>query len=347
MKKLALSIVLGLFFLNMAHAQQSKVSVYAIAFYNLENLFDTINHPDTNDDEFTPEGSYRWGTLKYKNKLEKLSYAISKLATDKFCPQGPAIIGVSEVENRAVLEDLIQTGELANRNYGIVHFDSPDPRGIDVGLLYDRNQFTVDTAISVRLHMKDMPDFRTRDQLLVSGRLANERLHIIVNHWPSRLGGERKSSPRREEAAALSKHLADSILAEDPDSKVIIMGDLNDDPSNNSCAKVLGAVKKQKDVQPGGYFNAMWEIFSSGIGTLAYNGKWNLFDQMILTSNLVGNDRSTLKYFKTEIFNKDFLKQENGKYKGYPLRTHAQGRYLNGYSDHFPVIIYLAKKTEE
>lgn len=347
MKKLTLSIVLSLFLINMAHAQQGKVAIYAVAFYNLENLFDTINQPDVNDEEFTPEGNYRWGTLKYNNKLENLAYAISKLATDKFCPQGPAIIGVSEIENRTVLEDLIKTGELANRNYGIVHFDGPDRRGVDVGLLYDRNQFTVDTAISVRLHMKDVPDLRTRDQLVVSGRLANERLHIIVNHWPSRLGGERKSSPRREAAAALSKHLADSICAADPDSKVIIMGDLNDDPNNRSCAKILGAAKKQDDVQPGGYFNAMWEMFDSGIGTLAYNGKWNLFDQMILTSNLVGKDRSTLKYFKTEIFNKDFLKQENGKFKGYPWRTHAQGRYLNGFSDHFPVIIYLAKKVEE
>ena len=347
MKKLVLSIAVSLFLINMAYAQQGKVAIYAVAFYNLENLFDTINQPDINDDEFTPEGSYRWGSLKYNNKLEKLAYAISKLATDKFCPQGPAIIGVSEVENRSVLEDLIKTGELANRNYDIVHFDSPDPRGIDVGLLYDRNQFTVDTAFNVRLRIDDVPDFRTRDQLVVSGRLANERLHVIVNHWPSRLGGERKSSPRRETAAALSKHIADSILAADSESKVIIMGDLNDDPNNKSCAKILGAVKKQEDVQPGGYFNAMWETFDTGIGTLAYNGKWNLFDQMILTSNLIGKDRSTLKYFKTEIYNKDFLKQENGKYKGYPLRTHAQGRYLNGYSDHFPVIIYLAKKIEE
>lgn len=347
MKKLTLSIALSLFLINMAYAQHGKVAVYAIAFYNLENLFDTINEPDVNDEEFTPEGNNRWGALKYNNKLENMAYAISKLATDKFCPQGPAVIGVSEIENRTVLEDLIKTGELAKRNYGIVHFDGPDRRGVDVGLLYDRNQFTVDTAISVRLYMKDVPDLRTRDQLVVSGRLANERVHIIVNHWPSRLGGERKSSPRREAAAALSKHLADSIWAADPDSKVIIMGDLNDDPNNRSCAKILGAVKRQDEVQPGGYFNAMWELFDNGIGTLGYNGKWNLFDQIIITSNLVGKDRSTLKYFKTEIFNKDFLRQENGKFKGYPLRTHAQGRYLNGFSDHFPVIIYLAKNPEK
>ncbi len=346
MKKFALSLIMGLLLTTAAYSQQSKVAVYAVAFYNLENLFDTINQPDVNDEEFTPEGNYRWGGMKYRNKLDRLSYAISRLATDKFCPQGPAIIGVSEIENRSVLEDLIATGELAKRNLDIVHFDGPDRRGVDVGLLYDRDQFTVDTAISVRLNMKSAPNSRTRDQLLVSGRLAGERVHVIVNHWPSRLGGEERSRPLREEAAALSRHLADSVLAADPASKVLIMGDLNDDPNNSSVCEVLGAVKNPEDVKENGYFNAMWRLFDKGIGTLGYNGKWNLFDQIVISGNLVGNDRSTLKYFKTEIFNKDFLCQKSGKYKGYPLRTHAGGRYLNGYSDHFPVIVYLAKKVD-
>ena len=181
---------------------------------------------------------------------------------------------------------------------------------------------------------------------MVSGRLAGERVHFIVNHWPSRLGGEKQSSPKREAAAALTKHLADSLLAADPDSKVIIMGDLNDDPTNNSCKVVLGAKKKQQEVKPGGFFNTMWEMYDRGIGTLAYNGAWNLFDQIIISSNLVGKDRSTLKYIRSEVFNRDFLKQKEGKYKGYPLRTHAAGAYLNGYSDHFPTLIYLAKEVE-
>ncbi len=322
---------------------QNQVAVYSVAFYNLENLFDTINNPETNDEEFLPNGTYRWGALKYQNKLENMAYAISKLGVDKYCPQGPAVIGVSEIENRQVLEDLIKTGELANRNYGIVHFDSPDRRGVDVGMLYDRNQFEVDTAISVRLTFEHDPDRLTRDQLLVSGRMADERVHIIVNHWPSRLGGEKQSRPSRDAAAKLSKHLADSVLAADPTSKVIIMGDLNDDPNNNSCKVVLGAVKTAEELTEGGYYNTMWQLFDKGFGTLGYQGKWNLFDQIIVSANLVGSDRSTLKYFKSEIFNKDFLRQESGKYKGYPLRTHAQGRYLDGYSDHFPVIIYMAK----
>jgi len=244
------------------------------------------------------------------------------------------------------LEDLIHTGELSKRNYGIVHYDSPDFRGIDVGLIYDKDQFTLESSRSARLHTPQFPDLRTRDQLVVSGILAGERVHFIVNHWPSRLGGEKQSSPKREAAAALTKHLADSLLAADPDSKVIIMGDLNDDPSNRSCKTVLGAKKKQQEVQAGGYFNTMWEMFDKGIGTLAYNGSWNLFDQIIISGNLLGKDRSTLKYIRSEVFNRDFLKQKEGKYKGYPLRTHAAGVYLNGYSDHFPTLIYLAKEIK-
>lgn len=345
MKKVFIPLILSILAFSAAFAQQ-KVAVYSVAFYNLENLFDTINDPEKNDEEFLPDGTYRWGALKYQNKLNNLAYAISKIATDKFCPQGPAVIGVSEIENRTVLEDLIKTGELANRNYDIVHFDSPDRRGVDVGMIYDRNQFTVDTAISVPLIFAHDPERRTRDQLLVSGKLAGEPVHIIVNHWPSRLGGEKKSRPSREAAAQLSKQLADSVMAADPEAKVIIMGDLNDDPFNNSCSKILGAVKEQSDVKDGTYFNTMWKLYDAGYGSLGYQGKWNLFDQIIVSHNLVGSDRSTLKYFKSEIFNKDFLRQESGKYKGYPKRTHAQGRYLNGYSDHLPVIIYLAKIAE-
>ena len=202
---------------TVTQAQKKQYAIYAVAFYNLENLFDTINQPNTNDEEFTPSGSYRWGGLKYRNKLNNLAYAISNFATDNSSPfklkNGPAVIGVSEIENEQVLEDLIHTGELSKRNYGIVHYDSPDFRGIDVGLIYDKDQFTLESSRSARLHTPQFPDLRTRDQLVVSGILAGERVHFIVNHWPSRLGGEKQSSPKREAAAALTKHLADSLLA--------------------------------------------------------------------------------------------------------------------------------------
>ncbi|MEG2514367.1 MAG: endonuclease/exonuclease/phosphatase family protein [Bacteroidaceae bacterium] len=341
-------LFLFLFSAIVVTAQNKKMAVYPIAFYNLENLFDTIHQPGVYDEEFTPSGGMRWTGMKYKNKLKNMSYAISQFATDgPFpCPQGPVIIGISEIENLGVVEDLIHTGKLAERNYGIVHYDSPDRRGIDVGLIYDRDRFTLESSQSVRLVYPADTSMKTRDQLVVSGMLAGERVHVIVNHYPSRLGGEKKSRPKREAAAALSKHIADSIVAADPNSKVIIMGDLNDDPSNTSCCEVIGAVKDQKDVKPNGYFNPLWKYLDKGIGSLAYQGQWNLFDQIIVTGNLVGKDRSTLKYVKSEIFNRDFLKQQEGKYKGYPLRTHAGGVYMNGYSDHFPTIIYLAKEVK-
>lgn len=330
-------------------AQNKKVIIHPVAFYNLENLFDTIHQPGVLDEEFTPQGSTRWTSMKYKNKLKNLSYAIGQFGTDgPFpTPSGPAIIGVSEVENIGVMLDLIHTGKLAERNYQIVHYDSPDRRGIDVGLIYDPARYQVESSRPYRLVYPADTAMRTRDQLLVSGTLAGEKVHVIVNHWPSRLGGEKASRPRREAAAALTRHIADSLLLADPESKVIIMGDLNDDPNNVSCKDVIGAVKKQEDVQPGGYFNTMWQLYDKGIGSLAYQGQWNLFDQIIISANLVGKDRSTLKYVKSEVFNRDFLKQEEGKYKGYPLRTHAGGVYLNGYSDHFPTIIYLAKEVKE
>ena len=193
---------------TVTQAQKKQYAIYAVAFYNLENLFDTINQPNTNDEEFTPSGSYRWGGLKYRNKLNNLAYAISNFATDNSSPfklkNGPAVIGVSEIENEQVLEDLIHTGELSKRNYGIVHYDSPDFRGIDVGLIYDKDQFTLESSRSARLHTPQFPNLRTRDQLVVSGILAGERVHFIVNHWPSRLGGEKQSSPKREAAAAFS-----------------------------------------------------------------------------------------------------------------------------------------------
>ena len=168
---LVLALLSGIFS-GLAQDAQKKVAVYAVAFYNLENLFDTINDPEKNDEQFLPDGSYRWTSMKYNNKLENLSYAISKLATDKYCPQGPAVIGISEIENRQVVEDLISTGKLAERNYGIAHYDSPDRRGVDVGLIYDKDQFELESSSSIRLHIPDRPDFITRDQLVVTGRIA-------------------------------------------------------------------------------------------------------------------------------------------------------------------------------
>lgn len=335
-----LSIFL-LFFLSQHMLAQKRVGVYAVAFYNLENLFDTERDESINDVEFTPQGANNWTEDKYRKKLNNMASVITQLAKEH-TPAGPAILGVSEIENRRVLEDLIKTGNMPSLGYEIVHYDSPDRRGVDVGLLYNPKLFTVTSSHAYPYNLPDDPDFRTRDQLLVSGYLAGEPFHVIVNHWPSRYGS--KSSELREFAASISKHIADSIYNDNPNAKVVIMGDMNDDPVDRSTRVVLDAKKRQEDVKPGGLFNTMWGFFDRGIGTLSYQNKWSLFDQIIISENLLGKDRSTLKFWKAEIFNRDFLLQKEGKRKGYPLRTFSDNKFMNGYSDHLPVLIYLVKE---
>ena len=319
---------------------QGKLGVYAVAFYNLENLYDTENDPNVNDEDFTPEGVNEWTPDKYKKKLDNLSFAISKFGREH-CAGGVSVLGVCEIENRKVLEDLTATPALADMNLGIVHYDSPDRRGVDVALLYNTASFKVLSSRVYPYVLPGNPDFRSRDQLLVTGLLGGEKIHVIVCHWPSRYGD--KSSELRENAASISKRIIDSIHNEDINAKIILMGDLNDDPTDISCRVVLKAKKKQSETKPGGLFNTMWEFYDRGIGSLAYQNKWSLFDQIIISYALLGKDRSTLKFWKSEIFNRDFLHQKEGRNKGYPMRTYSGNQFINGYSDHFPTLIYLIK----
>ena len=343
-KRLLLSIGMMLTLFGTSFAQE-KVNVYAAAFYNLENLWDTEDDPtNKGDNDYLPNGKYQWTLEKYQQKLKNVAQVLSQLGR-KECPQGPAIIGISEVENRRVLEDVLKTGDMASTNYQIVHFESPDHRGIDVAALYNPDLFKFRKATVYPFNKADQPDYKTRDVLLVSGEMADEPFHMIVNHWPSRYGGD-ESIPLRDFAAGIVKHIADSIHADNPAAKVLIVGDMNDDPSDRSCAKVLGAKKKMKRVKKDGYYNATWKLFAKGHGTLCYRGKWNLFDQQIISGNLLGKDQSTLKFWKVEIFNPDYLIQQEGKFKGYPYRTFAGKRFLGGYSDHFPSLTYYVKEQK-
>lgn len=320
-----------------------KVQLSCVAFYNLENLFDTIDN-ENNDAEFLPNGTNKWGTMKYVAKLQHMSYAISQIGLDN-SPVGPVILGVSEIENRGVLEDLVKQPALKDRSYQIVHYDSPDRRGVDVGLLYNPRFFTVTNSKSYRLHTEDTT-FLTRDQLMVSGYLQGEKIHVIVNHWPSRTGGEERSRPKRNAAAGLTRSIVDSLFRVDPKAKIIVMGDLNDDPFNESCATVLGAKKNAEEVKPGELYNVFWKTLEKGMGSLSYNDQWNLFDQIIISNEFVNGDKSKLKFWKSEIFYRNFLIQQEGRYKGTPLRTHSGGVWLNGYSDHLPTLIYLVKEIK-
>lgn len=345
-KNIYFKLLLSLFLTGIVSIQAQnakKVNIYPIGFYNLENLFHPESTDEKRDKEFSPTGNKAWTMEKYKKKLANMAYAIDQIAK-KY--NGVVILGVSEIGNRKVLEDLIQTGELASKDLEIVHYDSPDRRGVDVGLLYNPKVYKVTSSHPYPYKDPNNPDFTTRDQLLVSGTLAGEPLHVIVNHWPSRYGGA-KSSELREFAASISKHITDSIRNADPNAKVIIMGDMNDDPTDKSVRVVLDAKKNAKDVKEGGLYNTMWQFYDKGIGSLAYQGKWNLFDQIIITDNLLKGDRNKLKFWKAEIFNQDFLLQKEGKYKGYPLRTFRSNTFINGYSDHFPTLIYLVKEVSK
>lgn len=327
-------------------AQKKRFQVFGVAFYNLENLFDTINNNGKYDLEYSPDGQRQWDGRKYWNKIDKLGFAISKMKTD-ITPMGPAIIGVSEIENKSVLEDLVKNEHIKSYNYQIIHHDSPDRRGVDVGFLYNPRLFRVLHVTHHTLSVPDKPYFRTRDQTCVTGLLGGEKVSIIVNHWPSRTGGQASSNPLRVAAAQLTKHIADSVLSTDPNQGVIVLGDLNDDPFDESCAKVIGGVKNAKDVSTTGWYNPFWEVLDKGIGTLAYKGKWNLFDQIMVSERLVGKDYSRLQYLKCKVHNDvQEMKTTEGDRKGYPLRTFASGIYLNGYSDHFPTQIFLTKEIK-
>lgn len=349
-------------------SQQKSYLIHTVAFYNFENLFDTINDPNTNDNEWTPNGSRHWTSRKYHQKLQNLARVLSEIGSTENS-NSPTFIGCSEIENRGVLEDLIKEPKIINKDYGIIHFDSPDKRGIDVALLYQKKYFRPTSYANIpliiykkgtetkgisKLKSTDQTDddlemsfenkrIFTRDQLLVSGFLDDEEIHIIVNHWPSRSGGEKKSSPYREAAGILNRKIIDSLQKINPNAKVITLGDLNDGPLNNSIKKALGAKAQKKAVAPFGIYNPFEEMAKRGLGTIAYRDSWDIFDQIMVTQSLIQNDFSAFQYWKSGIFNKPYMIQNSSRYKGYPKRNSENEV---GFSDHFPVYIYLIKEIK-
>lgn len=334
LKKITL-LALSLLMMAPLFAQKGQNAV--IAFYNLENLFDTENDPLINDEQFLPEGDYQWTQERYQRKLENMSKVISLIAKEY---GGPVAIGVSEVENRRVLEDLVATDNLKPFNLGIVHYDSPDRRGVDVALLYQKDRFRVIHSYPYRLITEDT-NFRTRDQILVTGIIDEiDTVNIIVNHWPSKLGGEKRSMPKRIAAAELSKHISDSLMHANPAAKVLIMGDLNDNPNAKSIVEYLQAKGKVKDVGVNQLFNPMYKLYMDGIWSYVYRDEPNVIDQIIISYGLL-NAQKGFKYKDARIFRASFLLTKSGSYEGIPLRTFAGGNYLGGYSDHLPVYLIL------
>lgn len=392
--KLTVSVIL---FSTTLYGQQKYQSA-TVAFYNIENLFDTeisagyidgtLPYTDPNyhisipasdiskydtvlfksrytyeniegkkiirplilQDEFSPAGKKVWTKERYNQKLKNISEVISQLGRTE-TQSAPVIVGLSEIENRNVVEDLINQPALKSFNYGVAHFNSFDARGVDVALIYQKNRFKVTNAkpYTVEIYNDDGTRDYTRDILRVTGLLDGEEITFLVNHWPSRRGGEKASQPRREKAAEVMKGIFNEIRTENPNAKIIAMGDFNDDPVSPSIKKTLGAKGDKDKVQDSDIYNLMESKFKKGMGTLAYRDAWNLFDQIFVTGTLVEKNKefSTYKTYKTEIFSPSYLTTPEGQYKGYPFRMYGGDTYYpNGYSDHFPVYTILLKAVK-
>ena len=347
MRKLFLTLLFASAFLAI-FAQKP----YTVVFYNLENFFDTINDPETRDDEFTPDGERKWGSVKYYKKLGNIERVFFDIAAIQ--KSYPAVIGVSEVETRGVLEDVVSTQKLAPANYRIVHYDSPDARGIDVAFLYRPDIFKLEGSREIPFKMPGMPYFRTRGFVTMWGTIDEEPFFFLVSHWPSRLGGKEASSPKREACARAIRKIKDSVMMANPKTKVIIMGDLNDDATDKSIVDpdCLNAKSSAKHLADDDFYNPYIDVLKAGYGTLAYQDSWNLFDNIIVSGNLVNAEKGELKLqrapgsrFYGNIFTRPYMIQQSGQYRGYPLRTFVGTNFQNGFSDHFPVYIYIGKQN--
>ncbi|WP_027127570.1 endonuclease [Gelidibacter mesophilus] len=345
------SICIAIFFMlitNIWSQETNRFKIHTVAFYNLENLFDTINDPDKFD-EASPIMELSTGRSEvYHKKVRNMAKVIADIGADE-TGNAPAILGVAEIENRSVLVDVVNDPFLLGIDYGIIHYDSPDNRGIDVGLIYQKKIFQpIHTSKHTLILYDDVTRKRvhTRDQLLVTGKLEGDLIHLIVNHWPSRSGGEERSRSKRVGAAKLNKRIIDSLQIIDPYAKIIIMGDLNDDPINVSVKDVLNAKGEKKDVEFKGIYNPYENYYKSGLGTNAYRDAWSLFDQIMMTQPLLETDYSSFRFYKAFIYNKHYLTTKRGRWKGYPFRSFADGGFTGGFSDHYPVYIHLIKEVE-
>jgi predicted extracellular nuclease len=304
---------------------ERKENCLRIAFYNVENLFDTIDDPKTRDEEYLPTAEKNWNSYKYFHKLNNLSKVIVALGGW----EAPDLVGLCEVENKLVVEDLTQTAALRKNGYGVVHFDSPDKRGIDVGLIYKKEKFEPIHSENLSVKLINDTSFYTRDILYVKGLSFENEIHVFVNHWPSRRGGAEQSEHKRIRAAQVLKNKVDSIVSSNPESRIIIMGDFNDTPQNNSIEKTLNA---GESLPPKDLLNLMGSLPSSA-GSHKYKGHWAYLDQLIVSDPV-----SQIIHFDATVFFMEWMLNEDSKYPGfYPKRTWSGNFYKGGYSDHLPI----------
>ena len=310
-----------------------KRDVFTVAFYNLENLFDTKNDPGKLDDDFTPDGKKKWTRKRYKKKIHQLAKTISKLGK-KTTGYGPVLVGIAEVENKHVIEDLLKARPLNKDTYSYVHFESPDERGIDTALLYNREYFKPLFTKAVELHITNTNGDRdtTRDILYVHGRLNDEDVHLFVNHWPSRRDGEDITAYKRMKAAETILSFMSEIESDTADPNYIVMGDFNDGPDAESIRHLVSSKN---------LYNPMTKLASPERGSANYRRTWSLFDQIIVSHSFFNYEKGTHSFTHANIFDDYFLTEWKGKYRGNPFRTYVGKKYKGGYSDHFPVFIQL------
>jgi hypothetical protein len=328
--------VLFLFSLLVVFHGKAQSRNYTVGFYNVENLYDTLNDPQVDDEEFLPGGKNQWTGDRYERKLNNLARVIDSLGG------GPSVLGLCEVENRLVLEDLCSKKRLKEKGYGILHHNSPDRRGIDVAMLYKKADFEPLYTQFIRVALADDPEFITRDIFLVHGQLGKEEIYLFVNHWPSRRGGEDVSKPKRMAAAKALRHSIDTILAKKPKAAIVVMGDLNDEPTDASLVEGLKASGNPKS---GDLFNTMYALKEKGDGSHSYKEQWGMLDQLIVSSSLL-NPKTGLHWQvgSSQVYRPVWMHDKYSKHQGAPYRTYVGPKFIGGYSDHFPVYMVLTGK---
>ena len=357
MKRFFTALLLLLVLAPASALAQGRKS-YVIGFYNLENLFDTYHDEGKNDYEYLPDGANEWTEFKYEKKLANMARVIRAMKDENKAYH--AILGVSEIENRHVLEDLVIQPAIADANYQIIHYDGPDRRGVDTGLLYRPELFTVleSRAIpftfegsSINFYMTDEEKdaFRTRDILMVRGLLGGEMFAFLVAHLPSRLGD--KSNDLRSRGGEIMYEESMRLMKEYPGIKIVAMGDMNDNPTDDSMAVYMHGREKVEDVGPNDFFSPFVSMLKAGYSSLYYRGENNIYDILVVNEALVNAPKGTLKIqpivkkkYYARIFNPPFMQQQEGQYAGQPLRTFSNGAFVGGYSDHFPTYIVVSNK---
>ena len=354
MKRVVYFVLIFLLIIPLMSCAQGKRS-YVIGFYNLENLFDTYHDEGKNDYEYLPDGANQWTEAKYAKKLHNMASVIRAMKDEN--KVWHALLGVSEIENRHVLEDLVSQPEIAEANYQIVHYDGPDRRGVDVALLYRPNQFKVlesksipfdfNSSIEFSLNEEEKAYFRTRDILMVRGMLGNEMFAVFVAHLPSRIGG--KGSDLRSRGGEIMYQESMKLMEAYPDIKIVAMGDMNDNPTDPSMAVYMHGKENIDEVEQEDFFSPFVSMLKSGYGSLAYQGEWNIYDIIVVTANLCRGEGLKIrpivkKKFYGRIFNPPFMTQQEGPYAGTPFRTFSGGAFIGGYSDHYPTYIVVSNK---